>query len=166
MPTPTYTLIDSVTLTSSASSVTFSSISATGKGDLVLAISGKTTSGNTFGKLRANGDSGSTYHYVTMEGDGSSALSGQNTQSGFAEIYWYVTWNATNFNTVVYNLMDFSAGDKHKTALIRSSSSSQAVNANAGRWANTSAITSLTYLLEAGSIAAGSTFHLYQLVSE
>ena len=36
MATPTYTLIDSTTLTSSASSVTFSSISATGKGDLVL----------------------------------------------------------------------------------------------------------------------------------
>jgi len=38
MATPTYDLLDSTVLTSSASTVTFSGISATGKGDLVLVI--------------------------------------------------------------------------------------------------------------------------------
>ena len=51
MATPTYTLIDSTTLGSSAASVTFSSIPA--GGDLVIVMSGQTTDGSNCTQIQA-----------------------------------------------------------------------------------------------------------------
>jgi hypothetical protein len=158
MPTPTYTLIDSVTLTSSAASVTFSSISATGKGDLVLVING--TNGNALYGLRFNGDSGSNYSYVQALGDGSSTISSSGTEA-FARIGYSGTNTLVNVTTV----MDYSATDKHKSVLSRDNVPSASVRMIASRWANTAAITSLTAYVSA-SWNIGSTFHLYQIVSE
>jgi hypothetical protein len=74
MSTPTYTLIDSVTLGASAASVTFSSISATGKGDLVLVSNVIVANGYEAG-VRFNSDSGNNYTMVNMRGTGSSTSS-------------------------------------------------------------------------------------------
>ena len=58
--------------------------------------------------------------------------------------------------------MDYSATDKHKTMLSRGGSSSFGVGMNAGRWANTSAVTSVLVIGQSGlDFAAGSTFYLY-----
>ena len=168
MPTPTYTLIDSVTLGSSASSVTFSGISATGKGDLVLVANATTTTNYAGANFRLNGDTGANYSAVRASGDGSSASS----TSASAVTTGYLTFNAaaptTEANNIVAQFQDFAATDKHKTALVRNNSTSGAVpgvEMIANRWANTAAITTLL-VFTGSSFAAGSTFHLYQLVSE
>lgn len=168
MATPTYTLIDSVTLGSSASSVTFSGISATGKGDLVLVISAKAVEGNGVVRMRINGDSGANYYSVAMFGTGSTASSSLN--SGFNQ--QTLTHSENSISTSTFNLMkvelqDYSATDKHKSYLIRSNESSFTTQGLAGRWASTSALTSL-YIYGGGftNFAIGSTFFLYQLVSE
>tara|TARA_R110002153_G_scaffold239048_2_gene393499 strand:+ start:625 stop:1137 length:513 start_codon:yes stop_codon:yes gene_type:complete len=169
----TYTLIDSVTLTSSASSVTFSSISATGKGDLVLVINAK-VSNNSYGfpLVRFNSDSGSNYSYVGAYAESANTYSEAQTNSGIA------AWDPINGNpimpplaTIVHQIMDFSATDKHKAVITRSNNSSVGTGMFASRWANTSAISSMVIEPTNGTTAgssfdSGGTFFLYQLVSE
>jgi len=157
MPTPTYTPLATVTLTSSASSVTFSSIPATYR-DLILVITGSlaTTPGDL--SLRFNSDSGSNYSYVRMSGSGSATNSSADTAtrafiSGFQRA-------ATNWISINH-IFDY-AQSKHKTMLSRFDDSAQGTNAIATRWANTSAITSILINEASGfSYASGSTFSLY-----
>ena len=167
MATPTYTLIDSTTLGSSAASVTFSSISATGKGDLVLAIKATGATGNTDIQLRFNGDSGTNYSSVYMAGNGSSATSG-TTATNRITVGGQVEYSdGTNAQQAICQIADFSATDKHKSVLSRSNVAAGAgagTSAFAGRWANTAAITSISVVNN--TYGAGSTFFLYQIVSE
>jgi hypothetical protein len=158
----TYTLIDSEVLASAAASVTFSSIPADYR-DLVLVITGTVTSSVANARLEFNGDTTITnYSRVEMIGDGSSA------SSTSASSYIILGSNGTFDSTVIANatvqVMDYSATDKHKTVLTRSgraSGSLAEVFAAAGRWANTSAITSLSVITFSSTFAAGSTFYLY-----
>jgi hypothetical protein len=164
MATPTYTLIDSVTLGSSASSVTFSSISATGKGDLVIVLNTPSSSGNDAVLVNFNSDSGNNYNFVSAIGNGSTATSLQS--SGDAFIITGFSFASGGVMQVI-SVADFSATNKHKSVLARSNEPGNNVRMVAGRWASTSAITSVTLGLNGGStFAAGATFNLYQLVSE
>ena len=154
----TYTLIDSVTLGSSASSVTFSSISQD-YGDLVLACD---VSKSRFSRIymRLNGSS-TGYNSVDVAGNGSSAYTDVATDGTY---HWVSQAGSIGNNAqFTINLMDYSATDKHKSFLTRFMLRETIVSANAGRWASTSAITSLTISAEdsAGTFEAGSTFYLY-----
>ena len=165
MPTPTYTLIDSVTLAASAATVTFSSISAAGKGDLVLIVEASTSSASHI-QFRLNGDSGSNYNLVNMYGNGSSA--GSYASSNVSVGYFTTSATPTTGVKTIVNasFLDYSATDKHKSVISRAGKSASGVDALANRWASTAAVTSLQVIASAGSFQVGSTFHLYQLVSE
>jgi hypothetical protein len=166
MPTPTYTALANITLGSATSSVTFSSIPATGFRDLIFAINGQTGS-NANVIYRINGDGGSNYSHVHMTGN-SSTSSGAGT---FGEAY--ATYGSVlNGTRLIINLnfLDYSATDKHKTALVRngytnSAASVASVEALAIRWANTTALSSIVFSTNAGSFASGSTFALYGIAS-
>ena len=161
MPTPTYNLIDSVTLGSSASSVTFSSIDQS-YGDLVLVAEFGYTSTGANLSIRFNGDTGSNYSKVGAYGDGSTAASYTSTSTFFftSEATTPTATYPANQLTV-FQALDYSATDKHKPVLYRSNNASRGTNMEAGRWANTSAITSITALTTFNQFSAGSTFHLY-----
>jgi hypothetical protein len=159
MATPTYTLIDSVTLGSSASSVSFTGISGTGKGDLVLVCSMQNTVGNGSLNLRINGDSGSNYSYIRMFG------SSQSTYSYFGDSSTIGNFGASASNSLV-QFMDYSATDKHKSIVSRTNDANYLVSAYGNRWASNSAITSFVVYPAGNAFTSGSTFHLYQLVSE
>jgi hypothetical protein len=159
MPTPTYTPLATVTLGSSASTVTFSNIPAIYR-DLILIGTGAATSAAGIA-VRYNGDTSSNYFRVFMQGTGSgSGTSAADTQNRL----FISGWNTTN-NNVIHQIMDYSATDKHKTSVSRGNSPAGELFAMAGRWANTSAITSITVLLDANNIAAGSTFSLYGVIA-
>jgi|TARA_R110000744_G_scaffold82466_1_gene162159 hypothetical protein len=160
MATPTYTLIDSTTLGSSASSVSFTGISATGKGDLVLVCENSTGATNGAFRVRFNADSGSNYVTVDMQGTGSAASSGAYTSAYF---YGQSTSSGTALNTI--QIQDFSASDKHKTFLFRGNGTAYSTRADAGRWASTAAITAINIDTNQ-TWDVGSTFFLYQIVSE
>lgn len=156
----TYNLLDSVTLSSSASSVTFSSIDQS-YGDLVLVISPKSLTPTGYGGaalIRFNSDSGSNYSYVFMYGNGSTASSSSGTTTNV-----YGGYQANNDNTPNFlaNIMDYSATDKHKAVLTRHGQAENIVYARVYRWANTAAITSIDIASSGGDFAAGSTFYLY-----
>jgi hypothetical protein len=164
MPTPSYTPLATVTLGSTASSVTFSSIPATYR-DLIFVVNGQTTA-NANITFRINGDTGSNYPSVVMVG-GSSATSASGTYS-LAYITDQGSLSGSRFMGTV-NLMDYSATDKHKTSLVRSgyrnTSPVDLVEAAAIRWANTSAITTIAISTTAGSFAIGSTFNLFGVIA-
>ena len=164
MPSPTYDLLDSTTLASSASSVTFSSISQDYR-DLVLVFEIKGATTNAYSGIRFNGDSGSNYGYVNMRGNGSSALSSSGTLNNGTAGAVFSEASTTESATAVVQIMDYSATDKHKTFLTRDKSVG-ITSASAVRWANTSAITSVQVLDTGGAnYAVGSTFYLYGIAS-
>jgi hypothetical protein len=159
-----YIPLATVTLGSSASSVTFSSIPATYR-DLILVLNGSLSSTANI-LTRLNGDTGSNYLQVVMQGRGSGPVS----QSGTWDVL-YPVYNELDLNTrflTTIQFMDYAATDKHKSILIRSnfnSVSEQRTEAHANRWASTSALTTIAFTLTAGNYNAGSTFNLYGIAS-
>lgn len=158
MPTPTYIALATTTLGSSASSVTFSSIPATYK-DLMLVVSG-TISGAPDSvrgvELFFNGnETSSNYSYVWAYGDssGPGSVSGSNQ-------FFAINGNPSN---AIVQIMDYSATDKHKTSLFRYSAGTQETGMLAGRFASTSAISSLVIkdASAAFSFNSGTTISLY-----
>lgn len=162
MPTPTYTALANITLSSSASSVTFSSIPGTYR-DLVLVITAQRTGSPINMGLRFNGDTGSNYTGVYMTGTGSGTPPSGTLSSTNAQIDVYPYAPSTGFNNYIIHIMDYSATDKHKTFLRRTNEASLATEAAAHRWASTAAITSIN--LAMSSMNTGSTFALYGIAS-
>ena len=152
MPTMTYTPLANITV-GTAAVVQFSNIPATYR-DLVLVIRGATN------LLRVNADTGSNYSTVSMYGNGSATGSGSETNTYFYQDWWG-GGTAANRMTIV-QFMDYSATDKHKSILVRSSLADSEANANAVRWASTSAITSIQTTSNA---PVGSTFALYGVIA-
>ena len=142
------------TLSSSASSITFGSISGSYR-DLVLVMNMGSTisSGST---LTVNSDTtDANYARVGMQGNGSTTASYTNLPRDFGA--------ARTNGTIILQFMDYSATDKHKTVLCRASNAANEVQANCIRWANTSAITSIE--VSAGTYPTGSTFSLFGIAS-
>ena len=159
MPTPTYTALATVTLGTTATSVTFSSIPATYR-DLILIVDGAATGGVNGAILRLNGDSGSNYTGVDAQGTGSSTGSG--TSSGTSA---EIGVAGTNRFVIVSQIMDSSATDKHKTFLSRHSSAGDRVRMTASRYASTSAITSVLFSITGSTYVAGTTVSLYGVIA-
>lgn len=152
----TYTALSTITLSSSASSVTFSSIPATYR-DLVLVSQAKTTGTTNTVLFRFNSDSGSNYSNVYMGGSGSTTNSGAFTDTSIS--LGVVDVTSMSQNTMQVN--DYSATDKHKAALIRTDIAGWGTRAGAGRWASTAAITTVQVSCLGASFAVGSTFSLF-----
>ena len=149
-----YVALATVTLSSATSSVTFGSIPATFK-DLVVIVSG-TQAAISASIIAFNGNTtASNYSRVWMLGDGSGTAS--NASSADRLIF---NLGSTQSSAIV-QIMDYSATDKHKTYLSRSNAPGNYLYALAGRFANTSAITSVSFTGDPSSFVAGTTFSLY-----
>jgi hypothetical protein len=62
-------------------------------------------------------------------------------------------------------IMDYSATDKHKTILGRGNADGAYTIATANRWANTSAVTSVTLYAAGDAWASGTTVSIYGIAS-
>ena len=157
--TPTYVLLNQITLAATSSTVTFSNIPQN-YGDLVL-VTSATYSGASQGffYLDFNLDTNnSNYSRVDMYGNGSGFSS-----AAFANLIPMTLSSVQSLN--ITQVMEYSATDKHKTILTRNNTNTDTF-ALAGRWANTAATTSLRFrAYGAYSFAIGSTFSLYGLVA-
>ncbi len=160
-----YIALANITLSSSASSVTFGSIPSSYK-DLVLVASVRSTRASTDDDLylQFNNDTGNNYSWVRMTGNGSTATS----SSGSGVSYMRVGHDITAANAisgvlanVLVQLNDAGATDKHKTGLSRSDNPLIGTYAVAQRWANTARIETIKVYCAVGSLAIGSTFALY-----
>jgi hypothetical protein len=153
MATAKYTALAEITLSSTDTSVTFASIPA-GYRDLFLVIDGTATAGAGL-RIQANGDTGSNYSYVYMQGSSGGAASSSGTNS------WIDSYIATTQSTTIHEFLDYKATDKHKPVLTTRSISGSDTMRIAQRWASSNAINSLYIYLSTGSFAAGTTFCLY-----
>ena len=155
--TPTYTLLNQVNLTTASSSVTFSNVPQS-FADLVFVHNGAATA-NHGPMAYFNGDTtNSNYRRIFLYGDGNSAASTASNDARLIEV-------STGIGSSIAHILDYTAIDKHKIALIRSSNTSL-VFAQARRWGNTAAINSITIVADAGqSFSSGTTFSLYGVVA-
>jgi hypothetical protein len=163
--TPTYILLNQITLAADSASVTFSNIPQN-YGDLVLVMNVNQAGGTSSmgGSMRLNGDTGSNYSWVVMTGNGSSASSGSGADTEFRDMYFFESVIGAH----IFQIMDYSATDKHKTLLARANVASFLTRASAGRWANTAAVNSISAYPQTGfgrTFASGSTFSLYGIVA-
>ena len=159
--------IATTTLTTSAATVTFSSISGSYT-DLVLIINGGNTVCNVVGTpnsymlVRLNGDTGSNYSRIVLAGTGSAANSYRSSNTTSIDTGFYLDNTSTNS---IFNFNNYSNTTTYKTALVRGNSSSYEVAAGAYLWRNTAAITSIEFRGTA-NYPSGSTFTIYGIKAE
>jgi len=155
MPTPTYDLIATTTLAASTPSVSFNSLPQTYR-DLIFIYNGTAATSQDF-YMTLNADS-SNYTMVRMGATpGASSQAESTREVGFAR---------TDSSVVIAQIMDYSATDKHKTTLSRTSGNAAVLAAYASRYASTSAITSVGFTINGGhNFQTGSTFNLYGVIA-
>jgi len=157
----TYTPIATQTLTSTASSVTLSSIPQ-GYTDLVLVVAGKNSSSTYSPYIQFNGDTSTNYSITSLYGDGSNAASARASNTATA---YFGSLGATQVNAIV-QIQNYSNTTTYKTALIRINAADFRVYASVMLWRSTAAITSLTVFNESpGTFASATTFSLYGIAA-
>jgi hypothetical protein len=154
--TATWIGLAQVTLGSTSSTVTFSNIPNTYR-DLHIIMTASTANGTSSGVgLRLNGDTGSNYHQVGMYTHPSN--SGTLSEEAFNVDNF--GWGALQPNGINrYDILEYSATDKHKIMWIRRDTPAYVTYANC-RWSNNNAVTSIT-IYTGTPMAIGSTFNLY-----
>ena len=157
MPTPTYTPLANLTLGSTSATVTFSNIPQTYQ-DLVLVMN-RTTGTIADSLLRFNADATSNYlqNWLVYSG-GQGTGGGTGTSVGFG---------STLTGSVILNILDYSATNKHKTTLLRWHETGSLVTSQVRfvTWRNLAGITTLTLSVSSGTYPAGVTFALYGIVA-
>ena len=161
----TYEAIASQTLGSNTSAVTFSSIPATYT-DLVLltfirTIHGATQSVDCY--LRINGDTGSNYSRTYLAGNGTSAISGRESNQTRIGAFYGPGGGATSnsFAAQVLHIPSYANTNVFKTVLAVIGHAGDATGRVVGLWRSTSAITSLEIAPASETMVTGSTFSLY-----
>ena len=155
-----YNLLETVSLTSSASSITFSGLGAySDYKHLQIRYVYKPVSGNATLQGRFNSDSGSNYNNHTLYGNGSSV--GSN-YSASTEIYALGYANSlTGYEGFgVIDILDYSNASKNTTTRA-AWGRTDIIRLASGLWRNTSAVTSILLNTDASTFASGSRFSLY-----
>jgi len=163
MPLPsTMTPIATNTLTTATATVTFSNIPQTYT-DLVVVINAKATSGAHDVISRINSDSSSNYSTTFINGTGSAASSGRQSNQTYLYLDNYGYLETTDGQVSITHFMNYANTTTNKTILSRASNATNGVTGLVGLWRSTAAITSITlYCGTAGvTFTSGSTFTLY-----
>jgi hypothetical protein len=166
-----YFQIASVTLSSSASSIDFTSIPSTYKHLQIRGIARDTTAGtgSQNASIEVNGaTTGYSLHYIA--GNGTSVINDWASSTSQSYLYPIVSGGAISnaFNSVVIDILDYANTNKYKTFRCLSGfdlngSASGTVRLASGSWQSTNAITSVRLFPYGGSgnLAQYSSFALY-----
>jgi len=160
----TYTLISSNVLSSSAASVTFSSIPATYT-DLVLRVSARGDNTGLLLEMTLNSAT-STYSNTLLLGDGATASSTRNTGQAYLRA-GYVNPSGSTASTFssgeIYIPNYTSTTNKAMSSLgMTENNATTAYIANyANLWQTSSAITSISLQVTGQNFVSGSSFYLY-----
>jgi hypothetical protein len=164
----TYKPIQSIVLSTSASSVTFSDIPQD-YSDLVLVCSliFVGTPGGQSSSLQFNQDTGSNYSYTRLDGSESTVVSGRSANNTTIYLSGSGDGSTTTPSTTITHIANYANSNTNKTILSRGSwnGTTKEVDARVGLWRNTSAITNILVLSYASNFASGSTFDLYGIKS-
>jgi len=162
----TYTLISSNILSSSAASVTFSSIPATYT-DLVLKVSAR-SNGSSYTLVGKFNGTTANYSATFLQSNGSTVSSSAGSAQAAAYLYGGVNLSTTTANTFasaeIYIPSYLSSANKPYSTFAANETNASAADmfAHANLWSNTSAITSIEFSLTGGNnFVSGSSFYLY-----
>lgn len=157
----TYEAIATQTLGSAAASVTFSSIPSTYT-DLVLVIN---YTAGTAAKVsfRLNGDSGSNYSRITVDGTGTgtaSDLTSNNTEAIVSR------FNATTSRSnIILQFMNYSNTTTNKSVIHRHNNAGGQVSTSAMLWDSTAAISRIDLITSNGATwSSATTANLYGIL--
>jgi hypothetical protein len=152
----TYESITSTTLTSTSTSVSFTSIPGTYT-DLILVIQGSFQLNGSGINLQYNSDTGTNYSRTRITGDGSTAASSRTLTSANAS----VAYLGTSQSTTIMHFLNYANTTTYKTALGRGGSGADGlVVATAHLWRSTAAITTIT-VSDTATFTTSTTFSLY-----
>lgn len=157
MPTPTYIALATFTAAGTETGVTFSNIPNTYR-DLVLQGNVIGNTANGVFSLAYNGDSANRTG-VRMWGNGSGTGTSDLPTDGINS-----ATIGSGVGSLIVEILDYSATDKHKTNLVRSNDAGVILMAGANRWASLSPITSIA-LTSNRTFQSGMTLTLYGIVS-
>ena len=161
----TYDKIATTTLSTSASSITFSSISSAYT-DLRLVLTSLSSTGNTQ-YFTLNTDTGTNYSYTMLYGTGSAASSFRTTSGSRIDVASdVVSASSTIPFFITVDLFSY-AGSTNKTCLVSSSedlNGSGVVVSRVGLWRSTSAINQIVINRTAGNYNTGTTATLYGIL--
>ena len=168
---PTY-LIEQQILTAAAASVTFDDITAQVAAitawtprHLLLRVNGLTDGGYDLStmKMQFNGDTGNNYHDQRVQGDGSSATAARrDSQNHYLGLFIpdQATGGTSGYGGGSVLVPDAFSTRSHKSILSFGGAIEDRVYAVAGRWGNTSIITSVVLTPDGGDWVSGSSFDL------
>ena len=154
----TYTPIASITLGTTATSVTFSSIPQTYT-DLVMVINGTASGGvNTQTQVGNNSvDTGSNYSETLLVGNGSAASSSRDTSLSYSILFNSYTGQGNH----ILHFMNYANTTTYKTMLSRSDTASNIASLWVSLWRSTAAINIIKIGSGNQTFSSGMTFNLY-----
>ena len=167
--TNSYESIATNTLSSTQSSITFSSIPGTFKHLQVRCISKADAAGNGYSLVVAANSDATVANYRShyLEGNGSTAVAGTYQSEGGAYFVGGSTGAGTNadwFGATIFDILDYSATTKYKTfrgLTGHDRNGNGNIHLSSAVWLNTNAITSLTISLAGANMVAKTQFALY-----
>lgn len=163
----TYTPLSTITLSSTASEVSFTSISSSYT-DLILITNLKATTGTIYPYLRFNSDSSANYADTIFTGRSTGVTYG-NTRINVDLLYLaaYSGADSNDFNYIHnYQIMNYSSTVMFKNVLGRTGNANQGnVDGGIGLWRSTSAITTISVIADSSTFTSGSSFSLYGIAA-
>lgn len=162
MATGTYIPLQTITLTSNASSVTFSSLPSKYKDFVFVAKSTSSAVGPYDQGIQFNGDTAANYTSLVMYGSGTAkgtynAL--KNVNQIYLDFYGSVT---SGFNTVnVTHILGAGDPNKETNVITQASRVSSGTDLIGSYWRVKDQVTSISYFLIGGTLGTGSKISLY-----
>jgi len=170
MTTNTMVAIQTVTLGSSQSSITFGTggtIPQTYTDLMIVCSPTNNQSINTADlTLNFNGDTTSgLYSRTVLMANGSSAISSRTSGNNIMYLTFYAAPSSGNPSTWIVNVQNYANATTYKTVLARGNNAASGIDATVGLWRNINAITSILVSNTVGTFSAGSTFTLYGIAN-
>ena len=160
-----FDLLETTTLTSSTSSVTFSGLgSYSGYKHLQIRAVARDNRSNTasLSYFRFNGATTGYGLGHVLYGDGASVVSGQVGASSYIDTFSTFTGSTAttgSFGVAVLDILDFSDTSKYTTTRLLGGTNTQ-INLKSGLYMDTAAVTSIAFT-STTSFVSGSRFSLY-----
>ena len=118
-------------------------------------------------RMRLNSNTGTNYSFTSLYGNGTSALSGRDSNRDNIPLNYYVVLTSDNNGSLITNFENYSNTTTYKTVLSRFGRAAAGTEAIVGLWRSTSAITQIDISNYNTGIyfQSGSTFTLYGITA-
>lgn len=157
----TYEPLATTTLSSTQSTVTFSSISGSYT-DLVLVTDGTSSAADYTMTLQFNSDTGANYSSTILNGSSSPANPSSTKDNNNSSVFsGSIT---TTQSSSIISIQNYANTTNYKTLLARGNAGTERIRLYIGLWRNTNAINSITLGTNGTSFASGCTFTLYGIL--